>query len=75
MYIVGRAAFVPCTATITDLLCLPFHLPLYRSHTPNELQDFTYEGVIIIIWRHKKLAQVTKPQMGYSLTDTKDVCG
>jgi hypothetical protein len=71
----GTAAFGPCTATITDLLCFPFYLPLYQSHTPNELQDFTYGGVVIVIWRHKKLAQVTKLQMGYSLTVTKDMCG
>jgi hypothetical protein len=72
---VGRATSGPCTATITDLQCFPFYLPLYQSHTPNELQGLTYGGVIIVTWLHKKLAQATKLQISYSLTVTEDMCG
>jgi hypothetical protein len=68
---VGRASCGPCTATITELLCFPFYLPLYQPHAPNELRDFTYGGVTSL---HKKLAEVTKPQ-NYSLTVTEDMCG
>jgi hypothetical protein len=36
--------------------------------------DLIYGGVIVVAWFHKKLAQVTKSYMGYSLTVTQDVC-
>jgi hypothetical protein len=57
----GHVAFGPYTMTITDLLCFPFGLTLYQSHTSNELQDLPYEGVIIVTRLHKKLTQVMKP--------------
>jgi hypothetical protein len=34
-----------------------------------------YEGVTVFTWFHKKLAQVTKSYMSYSLTITQDMCG
>jgi hypothetical protein len=52
--VAGQTASGPCTANITDLLCFPFYLPIYQSRIPNELHDFNYGGVIIVIWRHKK---------------------
>jgi hypothetical protein len=52
----GQAASFPCTATVTDLLCFPFGLTLYQSHTSSELQEIAYGGVIIGTQLHKKLA-------------------
>jgi hypothetical protein len=56
-----RAASGPYTETITDILCFPLGLALYQFRTSNELQDLTYGGGMIVTWRHKELAQATKP--------------
>jgi hypothetical protein len=53
----GRVASCPCTATIADLLCVPFGLTLYQFRTSNELQDVAHGGVILVTWFHKNLAK------------------
>jgi hypothetical protein len=57
------------------VLCFPFGLTLHQSSSSTELQDLAYGGIIIVTWLHKNLAQVMKPQMGYSLIVTEDMCG
>jgi hypothetical protein len=40
---------------------------IQESYTSNEVQDFTYRGVLILVWLNKVMAQLAKLYVSYSL--------
>jgi hypothetical protein len=49
-----------CTANLMINCASPSASSLHQSYTPNEGQDFSYEGVSAVAWFHKIMAQMTK---------------
>jgi hypothetical protein len=39
-----------CTATFKIYCASPLDVYLYQSYTTSEAQDFTYEGVMVVVW-------------------------